>query len=198
MAFDIAKFKLIGKSESSYAPNIYQYSSPDLKATINTATYFNNVAPYSLKEGDIIIVTNDDDGTIRSTILVVSDVTSGAVTTVQAEQDKVYFTGIITDISTSGSYFVVCPVAGTISKIHSVIDGTIATANAALSFEIGGVAVTDGGITVAYSGSAAGDVDTATPTAANTVTAGQAIEMITNGASTNTIACKVTFEITLS
>ena len=71
----------------------------------------------------------------------------------------------------------------------------ISSANAALSFEIGGVAVGGGAITVTQSGSAAGDVDTAEPTAANDVAEGGSIEMITDGASTNTIKLVVTFVI---
>ena len=71
----------------------------------------------------------------------------------------------------------------------------IATANAAITFEIGGTAMTDSAITVAYSGSAAGDVDTSEPTAANTVSEDGTIEMITDGASTNAIVLYVTFVI---
>jgi len=100
------------------------------------------------------------------------------------------------DISTASSVWVVAPHAGDISKIYSVINGTIATANAAITFELAGVAVTGAGITIAYSGSAAGDVDYSTPTALNTVTAGQAIEIITNGASTNTVIATFTVLIT--
>ena len=111
---------------------------------------------------------------------------------------KKYFTGKITDISTGGSTFVVCPIAGTISAIYSTINNAITSVDAGLSFELAGIAVTGGGITVAYDGSAAGDVDSATPTAANTVTAGQAIEMITDGASSTACECTITFEITPS
>jgi len=109
---------------------------------------------------------------------------------------KHYIVGKVTDISTSGSTFVVCPIAGTISKIYSTINNAITVGDAALTFELAGVAVTGGAITVAYDGSAAGDVDSATPTAANTVTAGQAIEMISDGGSTDACECHITFEIT--
>ena len=98
----------------------------------------------------------------------------------------------MTDVSTSGSYWVVSPYAAKIKKIYSVLRGAIATANAGITVEIGGTAVTGAGITIAYSGSAAGDVDSSTPTALNTVAAGQAIEIITNGASTNAIIVNFT------
>ena len=105
-------------------------------------------------------------------------------------------TAKITDISTAGSTFVVCPFAGKITKIYSTIKNAITTANAVLSFEIGGVAVTGGGITVAYSGSAAGDVDSSTPTAKNVVAAGQAIELITDGGSSTACEAVITLLVT--
>lgn len=111
---------------------------------------------------------------------------------------KVYLTTSIADISTAGQIYVVSPVAGTITKIYSVINGAIGTANAVLTPKIAGTAITSGAITVAFSGSAAGDVDSSTPTAANTITAGAAIEIETDGASSNTVEVILTIEITLS
>jgi len=109
--------------------------------------------------------------------------------------NKIYLTATFVDISTASSQYIVCPLAGVISKIYSVIDGAITTANCGLSFEIANVAVTNGNITITQSGSAAGDVDSSTPTAARTLTAGQAIEMISDGASNTTVNAKITFEI---
>ena len=43
----------------------------------------------------------------------------------------------------------------------TVLQGAISGGNAAITFEIGGTAVTNGGITVAHSGSAAGTMDSA-------------------------------------
>lgn len=101
----------------------------------------------------------------------------------------------ITDISTAGSVWVVCPVAGDIKKIYTVIDGAISGADCGITAEIAGTLVTSSAITIANSGSAAGDVDSSTPSAANTVTAGQAIEIITDGASTGTVSANVTLII---
>ena len=106
-----------------------------------------------------------------------------------------FLTSKITTISTAGSTFVPVPDGGTIIKILTSIKNAITTADAALSFEIGGTAVTGGGITVAYSGSAAGDVDTAEPTAANDLSEDGTIEMITDGASSGTKKLNVTFVI---
>ena len=106
-----------------------------------------------------------------------------------------FLTSKITNISSAGSTFVPVPDGGRIIKIFTSIKNAITTANAALSFEIGGTAVTGGGITVTQSGSAAGDVDTAEPTAENSVNEGQAIEMITDGGSSTACECVVTFVI---
>jgi len=106
-----------------------------------------------------------------------------------------FLTAKITDISSAGSTFVPVPDGGNVIKIMTSIKNAISSANAALSWEIGGTAITGGGITVTQSGSAAGDVDTAEPTAANEVLEDGTIEMITDGASTNTIKLVVTFVI---
>lgn len=118
----------------------------------------------------------------------------GTVVTLTAtELDQYVLNGEIADVSTGASYWVVAPYAGTIEKIYTVINGAIITAAAELTFEIGGVAVTDGAISIVTAGSAAGIVDSSTPSAANVVTAGQPIEMLTAGASENTVIAYVTF-----
>ena len=106
-----------------------------------------------------------------------------------------FLTAEIEDVSTASSTFVTVPDGGKIIKIFSALQGAISGADAALSFEIGGTAVTGGGITIANSGSAAGDVDSAEPTAANSINEGEAIEMITDGSSTGTAKAVITFVI---
>lgn len=104
-------------------------------------------------------------------------------------------TAFFTDVSTASSQWLVLPFAGDIVKIYLVADGTT-TGTSVFSFEIGGVAVTSGGINL--TAGAAGVVFTATPSAANTVTAGQALEMISDGGSTNTVNARLTFIIDVS
>ena len=106
-----------------------------------------------------------------------------------------FITVDIADISTAGQTYVAPGFDGKIIKAHSTIGGAIATADADLTLKIGGTAVTGGVITVATSSSAAGDVDTCTPTALNSFTSGQAIEVETDGASTNTVEVAVTLEL---
>lgn len=106
-----------------------------------------------------------------------------------------FLTAKVTDISTASSTFVAVPDAGNIVKIYTSIKNAITTADAAITFEIGGTAVTNGAITVTQSGSAAGDVDSSTPTAANRVEEGQSIEIISDGASATACEMIVTFVI---
>lgn len=95
----------------------------------------------------------------------------------------------IADVSTAGQIYVPVPddAEGDIVEIRTALNGAISTADAVLTAKIGGVAVTGGVVTIATAGSAAGDTDVARPTGARTVSAGQAIEIETNGASTNTV-----------
>jgi hypothetical protein len=90
------------------------------------------------------------------------------------------------DVSAAASVWVVSPWDGYIKEIYSVINGAITGADAAITVEIGGVAVTGATITIANASSAAGDVDVSYPTALNYVSKGQAIEIISDGASSTT------------
>jgi len=103
--------------------------------------------------------------------------------------------GEIASVSTASSTFVPVYDGGKIIKIITALQGAITSANAAISFEIDGTAITGGGITVAHSGSAAGTVDSAEPTAANRVEEGGTIEMITDGASSGAKKLCVTFVV---
>ncbi len=80
-----------------------------------------------------------------------------------------FISGRVADISTAGSTFVAVPDGGRIIKIMTVLQGAISGGNAAITFEIGGTAVTGAGITVAHSGSAVGTMDSSVPTALNRV-----------------------------
>jgi hypothetical protein len=106
-----------------------------------------------------------------------------------------FITAEVEDVSTTSSTFVAIPDNGKVVKILTALQGAITGANAAITFEIGGTAMTSSAITVAYSGSAAGDVDTSEPSAANDVLEGGTIEIITDGGSTGTAKLLVTFVI---
>lgn len=124
---------------------------------------------------------------------------SGAWTTLAsaaAVADKVVLTTRIADISTPGSVYVVSPYAGTLVAVYVVLHGAITGANSIVTCELGGVPVGGLSITVAQSGSAAGSVFSDTSiSGSNSVSAGQAIEVITDGGSTGAVAADVTLVI---
>lgn len=91
------------------------------------------------------------------------------------------------DSSTAGSAFAVAPCRGKIVKMGSVIHAAVTTADTAITSKIAGTAITGGAWTIAFTGAAAGDVDTATPTAANDVVEDQNIEFISDGAGSGTV-----------
>ena len=87
----------------------------------------------------------------------------------------------IADGSAEATYYLIAPHAGTISKLQTVIDDVVSTANITVTGKIGSTAITNGVVTIATAASAAGDLDTATPTAENVITAGAAMNFVVTG-----------------
>lgn len=106
-----------------------------------------------------------------------------------------FVTVMIEDVSTAGQIYVAPGFRGKIKKAYSVLNGAITGADSVLTLKIAGTAVTGGTMTIAQSGSAAGDIDSCVPTAANNFTADQAIEVETDGASTGAVQAVVTLEL---
>ena len=109
-----------------------------------------------------------------------------------------YVTARFDDVSTAGDIYIPCGFAGTVTAIHTVINGTLATADVTLTAKVNNVAMTNGAVTIAFSGSAAGDLDTASPSAGNTITTSDYINITSDGASTNTVAADIMLTITRS
>lgn len=96
-----------------------------------------------------------------------------------------FLTARITSVAAANSRaFIAVPDDGRIVKIITVLEGVITTADAVITTQINNVAVTNGVITVAQSGSAIGDVDFVEPTGANKVTEGDNIEFEVTTAAT--------------
>lgn len=106
------------------------------------------------------------------------------------------FDPISTKASDAQVVRVVSPVAGTIDKIWSVMNGALATGDCTLTAAIGATPITNGALTLTQAGSAAGDVDSATPSAAKTVAAGDVIKVTASGSSTATATASVSILIT--
>jgi hypothetical protein len=94
-----------------------------------------------------------------------------------------------------GTQYLVAPIAGTITRIQSIIDGALTVGNEVLTPSINGVAITTTPITITQAGSAAGDVDSTVPTAANTVAVGDKISVAFTGTNTATVKGRVVVSI---
>jgi hypothetical protein len=102
----------------------------------------------------------------------------------------------VPDISTQNSAgYIVVPVDGYVVKAYSVIAGAITGGDAEVTLSDGTTNFTNGVITIANSGSAAGDVDSCTPTANNEVSAGDIIKAISDGGSTNAVLARITLVV---
>jgi len=103
----------------------------------------------------------------------------------------------LTTLAGSGSpaFRTISPFSGLVTSIKSVIEGALTTADATLTASIAGVAITNGAVTVTQAGSAAGDKDSATPTAANYVTAGDELKIVVTGTQDAAVAANALFEI---
>ena len=95
------------------------------------------------------------------------------------------------NISTSSNLYVPMPYAGTVTKIQSVLSAAISGGDAVFTVT-NSSGSSMGTLTITQSGSAAGDVDTLTPSSNNTVTAGTFIKIACNGGpSSHVEACIV-------
>jgi hypothetical protein len=96
-----------------------------------------------------------------------------------------------TDISTAASIWVPSPMAGKVIGIYVTLHAAITIANSIVTAEINGVPLTGLSITITQAGSAPGSTFFGTPSGANTIASGQALEIITDGGSTTTAIADV-------
>lgn len=102
-------------------------------------------------------------------------------------------TVLVEAMGTAKTRYVACPVDGKVKLILSALDVAVDGDNI-LTAKIAGTAITGGSVTHAASGSAAGEIKSAVPTAANSVKRGQALSIDTDGGGTAG-QCRVTFLI---
>jgi hypothetical protein len=140
-----------------------------------------NAKVYAKQGGDVEVVASGGQITVESggIISIESGGTINDPAGVSLQQEVLTF--VIADATAEATYWLVSPHAGAITKIWTVTDGAVATADITITAKIGATGVTNGVVTIATAASAAGDVDVATPTAANVVTAGQAINFVVTG-----------------
>lgn len=107
---------------------------------------------------------------------------------------KDVYTTVIADVSTAEVVYIPIPHGGSVAKVTTVLEGAITIADATVTVK-NAAGSSMGTITVAYTGSAAGDVDTLAPTTNNTVADDSFITVETNGGSTDAQRLWVTVSI---
>lgn len=103
------------------------------------------------------------------------------------------------DLATASTQYIVIPFAGTCIRVYTALQGAITTADAGLTVKnAAGVAMTGGTITITQSGSAAGDIDSCTPSANNTFSAGTTLRITNDGAADTSVDAVVTLTFTVT
>lgn len=178
---------------------LYGYTSNDTKAVIQGAGYFNNASTY-LNVGDQIHVSGDLDGTPFHTSYVVSSNASGVVAITEhsavTQNVKQVITSRVTVLGTASTHYVVCPIAGAISKVLGVSNANGATATGTVTITV----PTTGAIATLpfVSGYTAGTAVEDTTITAHTLAANAVITVATDGGGDGTGEVIVTLEITPS
>lgn len=111
--------------------------------------------------------------------------------------NKDYITVSLADVSTASSILVPISRACTLAKVTSVIGGAITIADSTVTVTKKG-GFTTGTLTIAFTGSAKGDIDTLIPVSNNTFVANDWIEIATDGASSTTATISFLLEFTLT
>ena len=85
-------------------------------------------------------------------------------------------------LGTAATAYVVVPWDGKLISVYSVIDAVLTGADETLTLKNNaGATMTGGTITITQSGSAAGDIDSVTPSANNTFVAGEMMQIAIGG-----------------
>lgn len=198
MAFIKTNFSPIGSNaKRGIAPQRFSYKTADNRFDVDTSGYFNSI--YSMLEvGDVIEVSFVDSVTATTAVLdsasfIIASNSGGVVDTYDAQAGRIVLNAHLADISTAGTIYVSSPYAGKLIAVYSAINGAISMSDATLTVKT--QEGTAGTITIANAGSAAGDVDTLSPTTNNTITANSTVEIETDGLSTGTVASTISLWI---
>jgi biotin carboxyl carrier protein len=133
---------------------------------------------------------------------VTADAAVAAAAAAQADANDVWITAFIEDIDADGSSSadgrmnIVSPVAGTVTLIYTVINSAVPNATV-ITPSIDGTPITGGAVTIGAL-SVQGDVDSATPSAANTVAVGDTVKVSSDGAAGLPCKAQVLMKVTRS
>lgn len=123
-------------------------------------------------------------------------ISSSEINTLSIFNTNIFFLTVrIPDIGTASSVYVPIPVNCTLNRVVTSIQAAPTGADTVLT--IANYALTTiGTITIAFSGSAAGDIDTLTATTNNTFLADTFLKITTDGGATNAVEAIVTLKFT--
>jgi hypothetical protein len=139
------------------------------------------------------VATADGAGATVWQKITSSNIDTGSIFTVNKE----YIHCVIPDVSTADTTYVYVPFAGTLTLVGTVLENTITTADSTVTvYNHAGASA--GTITISYSGSAAGDIDSLSPVSNNTFTAGQRLGIATDGLSDTVAKLYVTLVFTVT
>lgn len=113
----------------------------------------------------------------------------------EVKEKYAYISLYFEDVANKSDVYLPMNFAGTVKNVKCVIDGAIGGADTILTCKVGNTAMTNGTITIAFSGSAAGDIDSCTPTALNTFTSAQYLRVTSDVAGTGTVNANLLFTI---
>ena len=179
-------FSIIGDANAQYAAGTNYNEQGGTRTVVQGSLDVTTTGEIDFESGSDLLIAGSS---IIAELAVLDGVTASTaelnlvdgLTSTTAELDAYTITVTMATLCTGSSVWVVAPHAGAIIGIWSVIDSGIGSGDTVLDAQIAAADITDGNITVTASGAAVGDVDTTVPTAANVVTAGQAIEIATDG-----------------
>lgn len=159
----------------------------------------NTLAEAELHENKgVASASNNTVATASSSATVWQKVNSSMIDTSSIfDTNKQYIYLDITDVSTAETCYIVIPFAGTLTEVFTILDGAITVADSTVTVR-NNAGLSAGTIVVAFTGSAAGDIDTLVPTSNNTFTKGQRLSVATDGASTTAARLKVSLLFTVT
>ena len=171
----------------------------DIVVTLSGTDEFEGETTLTISETDAPFVFISDGTTLRRAGAGAPPTAEGALADrIALGLNKVYLPIRVATLVGTGVYRITSPYAGTITGIRSIIEGVLTTGNATLTGKIGSTAITDGVITITQVSSAAGDQDSATPSAANVVAQWDEISLTVGGTNATATVANCWVEITLS
>ena len=144
----------------------------------------------------VAAASNNTVATAASSATVWQKVNSNMIDTASIfDTNRGVISAVIDDVSTAGTVYIVFPFAVTINKIRTVLGGAITGADSVITVRnhSGG---SMGTLTIANSGSAAGDIDSLNPSSNNTIAADNKMSIETDGASTGAQKLYITVQFT--